>query len=257
MQGFQHIWRDIKRGENLDLYVTIFVAVSLVVFNVVGNVSQPLIDSLTLTILALLATVLLGNRHRLEAIHRSLTMAGRRLLLTQFPPEFKADIGRATELWLIGTHLDDILTEYYSMFEKKLEGKSSIRALVLSPDGNACKMSAMRFSGQVNVERERALVQSTLARLRKLQEGAPGKLEVRIMDYLFSYEMILINPGKADGTIYLKWYNFHVLGGPSKPKLVYRPEDEEWYEFFHSEARNFWERAKLWNHQKLTQLDQQ
>jgi hypothetical protein len=65
MKVLNRFWKDIKQGENIDLYVTIMVALILALLNLSGLASQALIPPITLAVLALLAVNLVGNRHQI------------------------------------------------------------------------------------------------------------------------------------------------------------------------------------------------
>ena len=64
----RHLWDDIRKGENIDLYLTIAAAVIFVVLNLVGVASTSFLAPLTLAVLGLLAITNLGNRHRMEEL---------------------------------------------------------------------------------------------------------------------------------------------------------------------------------------------
>ncbi len=66
MQFFQRIWNEVRRGENIDLYVTILIAIGLVSLNLTGFAQRPLMAPITLTVLGLLAIAILANRYRLD-----------------------------------------------------------------------------------------------------------------------------------------------------------------------------------------------
>lgn len=72
----KRVWKDISQGENIDLYVTVIVAIVLVILNIAGVAPPSWLGSITLGVLALLAITSLGNRYRLDqAVER----------LTQYP----------------------------------------------------------------------------------------------------------------------------------------------------------------------------
>src|SRR4051812_34877799 len=77
MKFLARLWKEITRGENLDLYLTVIVALSLTVLNlmpnsIIGFDPKSQLEPLVLAVLALLAFSMLGNRHALEDSMRSL-----------------------------------------------------------------------------------------------------------------------------------------------------------------------------------------
>jgi hypothetical protein len=71
MRILRLVWDDIKYGENIDLYITVAIAILLTIFSILWpDQLSSRIESLTLTILALFAISLLVNRRKMEAIQR-------------------------------------------------------------------------------------------------------------------------------------------------------------------------------------------
>src|SRR5574339_555537 len=68
MKILRAVWIDISKGENFDVYLTILLALSLAVFNVLGIAPNTLLAPLTLSVLALLAIASLVNRHQSNKI---------------------------------------------------------------------------------------------------------------------------------------------------------------------------------------------
>ncbi len=69
----EQVWNDIRHGENIDLYVTLVVAISLPVLSFSGTPqASTWITSLTPAVLALLAVSLLVNRRKMEASQQAM-----------------------------------------------------------------------------------------------------------------------------------------------------------------------------------------
>jgi hypothetical protein len=66
----EYIWDDIKHGENIDLYITVAIAIPLAIFSTLGLAQLSWTAPLTLTVLALFAISLLVNRRKMEAIQQ-------------------------------------------------------------------------------------------------------------------------------------------------------------------------------------------
>ena len=82
--------------------------------------------------------------------------------------------------------------------------------------------------------------------LCNLQKIKPGKLEIKVIDYLFGYEAFIVNPAKANGVVYLTQYTFKELESLYKPKLIYSPKAEEWYNLVCSEVQSLWAKGIDW-----------
>jgi len=142
----RQIWEDISQGENLDLYVLVFVAISLTILGVIGQAPQSM-ETFTIAILAILAISLLGNRHRLDRILEERTnrddfFVGD-LSATQ-NMEIGTKMSDASDLLIIGTTLSTTIDSRYDLIEKKLQRGESVRIVLVEPNGDAAKMAAWR-----------------------------------------------------------------------------------------------------------------
>lgn len=108
MKFFQNFWREIKRGESLDLYTTILFAFGLGLLNAVGvKMSEGVIGSLTLALLGLLAVSALVSRHRIEQLPKKLMKNSESGLIihTALPSEtIEQKFAEARgEIWILDT----------------------------------------------------------------------------------------------------------------------------------------------------------
>ena len=55
MKLLNRIWQDVRRGENIDLYLTISIAIILSLLNILNLANPILVESVTLAVLGLLA----------------------------------------------------------------------------------------------------------------------------------------------------------------------------------------------------------
>lgn len=251
IRALQLAWEDIRRGENIDLYVTATVAIILAALNVAGIAPQTWIGPLNLAVLALLAIAILGNRHRLEQVLKRMTQDTESILLANFPADTNSNVEKSKELWLVGVSLSSTLEALYPLFERKLRRGDLIKVLVVNPDGAACAMAAMRNYARADVERQRAEIRATLKDLCELRKVASDRLEIRTIEYPLTFGVYAVDPEEASGVLYLKHYPFKMPIGRARPGLVLRPRDERWYDHFRSEIRFLWENATPWQCQDL------
>lgn len=245
MSVLKILWTDVRQGQNLDLYVTLVVAIVFILLSLLGLASVNLIFSSTLAVLVLIVINLLANRHKTEELFKQLMQTSEGLFREEFPPALKHDIEQAQELWLVGISLNTTIRSYYSILEKKLHLGHSIRVLLVAPQGTGAAMAEMRVYGRANIERNRTEIIGILDYLCDLKRVAPNKLEVRTIDYPMGIGGFAINPDKASGALYLENYPFKTPGG-SLPKFVIRVQDGRWYDFYKTELRLLWENATEW-----------
>lgn len=241
------IWQDIRRGENIDLYITAIVSIALAFLNVTGVVQTASVAPLVLAVLALISITILGNRHRLEQLLERTSISSQKELYEDFPSEFNADLEKAREVWLVGIHQNDFMVRFYSLFKEKLKRGDRLKVLLVEPNGAASKMTAMRFPGKVAENQEQLRIQSSLSSLCDLKNVAPDRLEIRVIDFLFAYGGFILDPDHSGGIAYIQRYTFRTQGGARKPKFVYRRDDRRWYDLICCEVRELWECAKPWD----------
>jgi hypothetical protein len=250
MQLLRQIWQDIRQGENIDLYITVIISIFVATLNVAGIASQSWIAPLNLGILALITFALLGNRHRLEAIFQRMT-AAEELFLTEFPDDLRNNLEKSRELLIIGTSLSRTLHLYYSLFEDKLRKGDIIKVLLMSPDSSACEAAAMRSYQPMDVETQRTYIRTSLNALRNLQIKTSGELEIRVLNNSLSYGAIILDLETPNGVMYL-WNRPFKTRIRSIPKIVLRPANGIWYEFYKDEAMSMWNNAVSWQVQDGT-----
>lgn len=246
MKLFRQAWDEIRRGENLDLYVAAPLAILIAALGALGITSPQLVSSLTLVILGLLATSLLTSRHAVKELSEKLTQSADTIFLKELvDSEFEADFEAATDLWLVGVSLTTIVRSHYSIIERKLRAGCTIKALLIHPDGPAVDMSEMRAYAPPNVERARSDIRNSLQDLCELSQSTSGTLEIRTIQHPLGHGVFAKDPGTASGVIYVQNYPFKTQGG-SRPKFVLRAKDGFWYDLFKEELHNLWRSGIEW-----------
>jgi hypothetical protein len=242
---FKRIWEEVRKGENLDAYLTIIVALVLSVLNLLGIAPTEKIPAITLTVLALLAVSSLVNRHRVEDLTANLASM-RELFVSEFDSKsFKNDLNLADEIWLYGASLDDIVKDYYSLFEKKLKDGKVIKAMVIDPNSpNVLELSEMRAYVNPDAQRAGAKILAALSDFCSLKKIS-FNLYIRTLKYPITHRMIAINPNHPDGKLYISNYPFGTPGG-SLPKFLLTEKDGNWYNLYKREAENLWEAGQDW-----------
>ncbi|HJZ45654.1 MAG TPA: hypothetical protein VKE41_00765 [Roseiflexaceae bacterium] len=66
MRTLHRVWQNVRRGEHIDLYLTVVAAIVFVALNLFGVDVGRWMAPITLGALGLLATSLLGTRHHID-----------------------------------------------------------------------------------------------------------------------------------------------------------------------------------------------
>jgi hypothetical protein len=245
MQALERFWKDIRRGENIDLYVTVTAAIVLAILNIIGIAPQTWAAPLILAVLAVLAFAALVNRHKLDTLLQTINQASRKLLLGDYPADLESDVRRAKEIWIVGVSLYATTMKYYSLLEKKLKEGCSIKTLLVNPDGQAIQMAATRKYGPVNVEHERTRVRTSLQRLCELHKIAEGRLDIRTLDNPLTFGAFAIDPETSGGVLYVEHYGFKTRRENVR-RLVLHQDDEGWYDSIKTEIYELWKAGTKW-----------
>ena len=244
MKLLHRIISDVRRGENIDLYVTVFVAVVVSAISLVGYAPQDVLGPLSLAVLGLLALVMMGNRYRLEDLGKQ--RAGTIVFLREFPDDLTVDLERAQDIWLVGVSLYRFIVRFYALLERKIRSGGSVRVLLVDPDGPGAALSAAGMYPPFMAEQNRHRIREALSTLAALaqQTNKLGTLDVRTLDYVPSFGAYILDP-KKKGKIYLEYYP-HAMPVDQIPKMQLSSRDE-WHIHFKTQIEVLWERGHPWN----------
>jgi hypothetical protein len=241
----RRIWDDIRSGENIDLYITVIVAIGLAILNVIGVAPQTYLAPITLAVLGLLAITSLGNRYRIEELLQKQVQSTDTFYVEEYPSSYKNDFETAEELWLIGVSLRRTFQANYPKIEQKLRQGHIIKVLLVHPEGAGLEMAVSRNYARREVEPKSNEIRFNLQLLCDLRKSFPDKIEVRTIQYPLAYGVTAANPDTASGTLYLEHYCFRTASD-SLPRFVLRAKDGRWYDFFKSEIRALWNAGTEW-----------
>ena len=164
---FENIFRDIKKGSNIDIYITILAALFLTVIQVFNFVSTELLSKLSLGVLALISILLLGNRHKIEVVNM-IEYNEQDKIYEHFPLEYPYEIENSREFILIGVHANDFFVKFSSLLEKKMKRGDQMKFVLLDPEGAACQMATLRYPMEMNRAQEKTRILSSLKTLSNL-----------------------------------------------------------------------------------------
>lgn len=241
----ERIWNDIRKGENIDLYVTIVVAIALATLNLLGTAIQSYIAPVTLAVLALLAITSLGNRHRIEELLRKQSISLDNFYMKEYPSNYQENLVAARELWILGVTLHRTIQENYAVMEQKLVQGHHIKVLLIHPEGPGIEMAVQRNYTLREVGPQSSDTRVTLQLLCRLVNSAPDRIEVRTIQFPLAYGATVINPNAATGVLYLEHYCFR-SSPESWPRLVLQASDGQWYDFFLREIEALWAAGVEW-----------
>ena len=137
MKSWQSLWNDIRSGQNLDIYLTLLVSLTVMILGVVGIVDQGIISSAILACLAVVAGSLLNNRRAFSNTETSIIQALQGVKVTKFGSRqddvhYRADkLRKAKKIddvtWRLHGHLEQTFSgEDINAFRKQWEVTSEV-----------------------------------------------------------------------------------------------------------------------------------
>jgi hypothetical protein len=246
MSWIRRAGHEIRRGENLDAYLTITVSIALAVLNLAGIVSTEKVLGALLAVLALLATGTLVTRARLDALAGARESARSPVLLTTFPPSHEEDLQGDGDLYLGGVSLTSTVPSILHALERRLRFGSVVRILVVQPASPAEELAENRLGIQADHARRTAQTRGTLTHLERLHASVGGRLEVRVTTEELSFGWTHIAPGTSRASLYLQYYAYKIQRLENM-KMVLRPADGQWYDFHVDQLEAFWDNAASWD----------
>lgn len=247
MKFLNNIWKDIKRGENIDLYITVVFAIVLACLNLVGLASPNLLDSVLLAILGLLAFSSLGTRHYIEYSLKGLSkemslLKGRSELL---PLKERAKFAR--EVVITGIDLIGVVTTNADFFSQKLKDGCNLKILLLHPSSPSIETWENMMS-KVSGTKEKTIQSLTwLEHLLELQKSTSGKCEVRLSNVFLPFRIEAFDPEKENGSMNVEIFVYKKYQGDRPNLVLTRTRDPQWFANFYIQFQQLWDDSVVWS----------
>ena len=252
LKFFRNIWADIRQGHNAEVYFTVLICLVVILLNLFSIVDLKTVTSAILAVLSLEAIGLLTNRRAEQELKQSLEDALKRQhhrkLSDVFIPFGEGIRGlsqrllQTDEVWILSRTCRRLWTDYGDELQT-IARRGGLRLLILDPNDGALNMVARSAAWQRpgDGERLKTDVEQFVNRLEHIQGTLRlNHFEVRLIDYLPAWTLILINPNKSDGIVYveLATYRSHPRKRPSF--VVERGVDYDLFDQLRSEFEEMW-----------------
>jgi len=257
MNFLNHIWKDIGRGENIDLYVTVLIALVLVILNIIGFAPSNWMAPLTLAVLGLLAISNLGSRYKLEQFINNFNRSAESFFQDEYPSNILDLIKSSSEIWFIGVTLNRTIKNYFHILEQKLQRGDFIKVLLVNPDSPAADAARSRGRFEINHEQMKSNILDTLTELGYLKSIAPNRIEVRTISYPISFGAILLNPDDSEltsGIIFIEHYPYRIKRTHVPKFVLSAKQDAEWFNLYKSELCSMWSDGVDWNFEEKDKI---
>lgn len=250
-------WVDLATGKNIDLYVTVVIALSVGLLGVFNVVDSEVIAAATLAILALVTIGSLGTRRQVavlesagrelaELLRRSGSVMSADQFLSPSTSGLDVELRGATDIRLVGVSLSRTIRNHVDELERRLLKGAHIKIALIEPGSHAVHEAARRSTIPDAPEIFEHRLRPTVDLLRQLAAvpGAEERLQVRFLTFVPAFGLTMVDPHDDDGMIHVDIYA-HRSAGP-EPVLRLTPQrDPRWYRHFLQEFDRIWTHGRL------------
>lgn len=243
MSSAERVLRDLKDRRNLDVYVTIAVAIVVSVLSYFDLVPGPKVASLILATLAVLAFNALNTRDTIADALDQLERSGQRFL-DDFPPDLRSRREQSDDIYLIGVDLARTIETSYGAFREGLLRGARIRVLLTDPTSDDAAIDARTQASRPRLADVRNDIQISLRTLADLKASTKGLLEVRTTRAALKFGLNYVDIAKSSATLFVQLYSYR-QAGESRPMFRLTSADGEWFHHFRKQAEELWSDAKV------------
>jgi len=247
MKFLGKVFQDIREGQNLEIYLTLAVALALLILDVFGIVSAEAVAAGTLATLALLAFSTLTHRDQMARLTQVAEQAisgqpsadtffWRRKLISE------SDFEEASFIGVAGITLSKTIAEYQHVFKTRPVSGAHIRVVTIDPGGDTPRQAVLRSEGVIEDDFFTHLLRPNIDRLCSLGGSTErhGTLELGLLPYVPCFGLILIDPDKRHGRVIVEIYQHK--SSAFHPTFELNPRrDKRWYKFFREQFDLLWE----------------
>ena len=260
-EGLKLIAKEIRRRENIDLYVTILLAIVVGILGVVGNVRFEIISAAILATLGLLANSLLASRRStdklaerltaLESIRSDIASIGKgQLALEKFfltreqLPSFEEQLTDAQSIDICGMSLLAVATRHRGILLDKVRRGCKIRLLLLNPRNESLMQMIAPFISSLTVPAHTDAIRTSLTCLRSDPAFFNSDLvQIRVYDYPLAHAMLVINRDMPDGRLRVEMYMHSSMPANAPGFYILKKDEPRWFDVFVAEFEEHWASA--------------
>ncbi|MEU6260534.1 hypothetical protein [Streptomyces sp. NPDC047043] len=250
MRFLRRVRDDLSTGENLELYVTALLSLTLAVLGVFDVADGKVLAAATLATLALLAGSLLGSRRQIATLAAQIRESrsgapSAAEFFTADKPEVREQVRTARDIRIVGITLARTLRNLVDELEHRALAGAVVKVALIDPLSTAPAEAARRSTIANRPEVYENRLRPSIDLLKELVErpGVDGRVEVRFLPFVPAHGVILLDPGRSNGIIYVDLYSHSSASGDAVFAL--KPgRDGPWYEHFQAEFERVWESGR-------------
>jgi hypothetical protein len=233
---------DLKKGQNVDLIVILFMGILISILNIIGIINENLLSSVTLATLALIAVSLLVSRYKLDDIcvnrNENNTVelnAGKIQTLDSY-------LQKSDEIWMVGILLKTTTTDNYFTFKEKAKNGLKIKALIVNLEDIDVDKLVKRFSRSGNVKHfigDMEHVENQYKAFNKVA-SEPRNIQLKLLDFVPTFSMYIFPDKNKCGKAIIETYCYKSSKGAIPKFTVCERNQPDWYRHFTKQFELMW-----------------
>ena len=245
MRVFHKIWSDIRRGENIDLYLTVLVAFGLGILNIVGSAPPAWITSVTLAALGVLAISALRTEYHIGELLQKLPAPSEQLQNRSSLMPVRELAQTASEISFLGVSGISVLINELGFLEQKMKAGCKLRFILLDPSSPALRTWILLD----RIPTTEADIKTSLEILKGLMqmEKVKGKCEVRLSKVYPPFALLISDINKNTGLMNVEFYTYKTTLSERPHVQLSQVHDKNWFDFYRAQFEQFWSDAEKWN----------
>jgi len=252
MNILNNFWQDIRDRENLDVYITVIIAIVVAIGGIFG-LHDTIIFSAILATLAMVSLGLLQNRRENREIRLALKQVNTsdqlsdKFLKDEFNAyELRERLAQARQIIIWSATFADTMATLSYAIEEALKADAKVRFLVMKPDSAAANVASLRHRFSREPLLESAKIKNVLSRLAKLSSSVnSGQIEARVVDYIPPYTIVGIDINHRKGYMWLRLAS-PFTDGTRRPTFgLDAIDDKKWFGFFSEQFETMWKVSEV------------
>jgi hypothetical protein len=235
---FREIIKDMRNGENIEIYITEIICLVVVVLGFCDKVPSSIVTAVILFAIGVLLYDVPANKSLFRKLYKFLQDTEARWEAkayfkdrSEYDNSFEATISNAEEVYFLGPSLMSVWSRSQYIREEKLTKQgANIRILVLDPESSAIESSAKCMNEKP--ENLKSDINRTISCVKQWKTVINGSFELREMVANPNYSMVLLDPDKPNGKIFVEFIGYDSRLDLRPHIELTRQHDYKWYSYF-------------------------
>jgi hypothetical protein len=241
----------ITGAQHIDLVVTTVVTLIVGTLAALDATGPAVLAGATLSTLGLITIGSLHGRLQQRSLSRAiaelsaLTAEHRRgRMLTPSASGADPALASATDIRLLGVTLSRTIRTDFGALRGRLQAGAVVQIVLIEPTAGVIAEAARRNTVPDAPEIFEHRLQATFDLLRRLEaEAGPGRLEIRLLDFVPAFGLLAIDADQPTGHLSVDIYSHRP--GVTEPTIsLTAADDQPWYHHFVEEFDRVWENGR-------------